>query len=117
MKRSLLTSKSLLAFIALAAAVVTANAGISNIYFGGIPDESIREGNGVLLREVIRGSPAEEAGLRAGDLIVKIGTLTVRSPDELLNALRTQPTGHPIEVTYLREGEEDRTQVVVAPSW
>jgi S1-C subfamily serine protease len=117
MKRSLLTSTSILAFIVFATAVLTTQAGVSSIYFGGIPDESIQEDTGVYLREVVRGSPAEEAGLRAGDMIVKVGRSSVHRTDDLLTALRSQPTGHPIEITYIRHGEENRTRVVLAPSW
>jgi serine protease Do len=42
---------------------------------------------GVLVRSVMKDSPAEKAGLRAGDVIVKVDGAAVSSPNELLKTL------------------------------
>jgi serine protease Do len=44
---------------------------------------------GVLVRSVIKGSAAEKAGLKAGDVITKIGGQKVTSPKDISNALRS----------------------------
>ncbi len=44
---------------------------------------------GVLVRSVTKGSPAEKAGLKAGDVIVKVDGESVTSPREISNTLRT----------------------------
>jgi serine protease Do len=43
---------------------------------------------GVLIRAVVKGSAAEHAGLKAGDVVTKIGEHPVASPLEIRNALR-----------------------------
>lgn len=50
-------------------------------YFG------VSEGKGVLVREVMAGTPAEKAGFKAGDCIVKVGDKSVGSVEELHEAL------------------------------
>jgi len=50
-------------------------------YFG------VKDGKGVLVREVITGSAAEKAGLKAGDVIVKVDAARVGSVEELRSAL------------------------------
>ena len=62
------------------------------------------ERDGVLIREVEAGSPAQVAGLRQGDLIVAFGDHTVAGIDDLHDALvdATLPVG----ITILRGAEE-----------
>jgi serine protease Do len=64
-------------------------------YFG------VRGGEGVLVRQVLHATPAETAGLRAGDVIVKVGNQPVRCSADWRRALHTnQPT---LPVTVVRE--------------
>jgi S1-C subfamily serine protease len=51
-------------------------------YFG------VRKGQGVLVRSVEKGSPAEAAGLRAGDVIVKVNGDHVSCSSEWRHAMR-----------------------------
>ena len=51
-------------------------------YFG-VPD-----GKGVLVTEVMSETPAEKAGLKAGDVITKVGDRAVADSDDLVSALR-----------------------------
>jgi serine protease Do len=46
----------------------------------------IREKQGVVIREVEPGSPADEAGLRAGDVIKKVDDRTIKGMDDYLAA-------------------------------
>ncbi|GAB4108820.1 MAG: hypothetical protein Kow001_07470 [Acidobacteriota bacterium] len=47
----------------------------------------IQESRGVLVMEVLEGTPAEKAGLRAGDVITAVNGKPVDSPEELSSAL------------------------------
>jgi serine protease Do len=61
---------------------------------------------GVLVRAVIKGSAAEKAGLKAGDVITRIGDRKVSSPKEIANALRSLSSTKSVPVTIVREKKE-----------
>jgi serine protease Do len=67
------------------------------------------ERDGVLVRGVETGSPAEAAGIAEGDLLVAAGGRPVGDVDTLHDALRD--VGLPIEITLVR-GTEERTLTV-----
>ncbi len=71
------------------------------------------ERDGVLVRGVEPGSPAEAAGIAEGDLLVAAGGRTIDDVDALHEALRD--TGLPLEVTLVR-GAEERIVTVQAPA-
>ncbi|MCS7080331.1 MAG: PDZ domain-containing protein [Chloracidobacterium sp.] len=66
---------------------------------------------GVLVTEVIPGSPAEKAGIRAGDCLVKIGDRPIRDSRDLARELRRAEAGE-IKVTLVR----DKQSLVVTPT-
>jgi serine protease Do len=53
----------------------------------------IHDGNGVLVRSVEKGSRADKAGLRAGDVIVKVNDNSVHDTDDFTRALRSHNGG------------------------
>ncbi len=75
-------------------------------YFGSIPDFSESAIPGVRITGVRPGSPAENAGLRAGDVIVKFAGVTIRNLDDLSLALRSKRPEDRVDVVYLRNGTE-----------
>ena len=75
-------------------------------YFGSIPDFSESDGSGVRLVGVRPGSPAEDAGLKAGDVIIKFAGSKIRNLHDFLFALRSKRGGDEVEVVYLRRGKE-----------
>ncbi|HEY5487017.1 MAG TPA: trypsin-like peptidase domain-containing protein [Candidatus Limnocylindrales bacterium] len=66
----------------------------------GLPDR-----DGVLVRGVEEGSPAEEAGIREGDLIVSAAGAPISDPDEFHEALEKAGTGK-LSVGLVRGVEE-----------
>lgn len=52
------------------------------------------------------GSPAERAGLRAGDRVVAVGGRQVTGPAELGGRIRAHGPGERVELRVLRDGEE-----------
>jgi hypothetical protein len=82
-------------------------------YFGSIPDFSGSAAAGVLLGGVRPGSPAERAGLQAGDVIVNFAGIAVKNLQDLTFALRTRRAGDRIDITFLRRGKEERTQATL----
>lgn len=60
---------------------------------------------GVLVRSVTKGSAAEKAGIKAGDVIVKVNDVTVNSPSEVTKALRNKE-GSTHTLAVVREKKE-----------
>jgi hypothetical protein len=73
-------------------------------YLGSIPDFTPVP-DGVKLTGVREGSPAEKAGIRAGDVIVRMGEMDVHDLQGLTNALRTYKPGDTVPVVLLRDGQ------------
>src|SRR5512140_1990272 len=74
-------------------------------YLGTIPDYMKTEG-GVLLSGVREGGPAEAAGLKAGDVIVKFDGIRVDNIYDYTYALRSRKPGQSVKITVLRDGKE-----------
>jgi serine protease Do len=66
----------------------------------------LTEAKGVLVGDVIEDSPAEEAGIKRGDIIVKVNDEEVNSPEELQDKIRSIEIGEKVNVEVIREGKE-----------
>ncbi|MFQ5679097.1 MAG: PDZ domain-containing protein [Gemmatimonadota bacterium] len=60
---------------------------------------------GALITEVVEDSPAEKAGLKAGDVILSVAGEEVEDRSDLVRALRDQEAG-PVEVRVMRDRRE-----------
>jgi serine protease Do len=65
----------------------------------------VKNGNGVLVRSVEKGSRADKSGFRAGDVIVKVNDQPVHDTSDFTHALRAH-SGGPTAVTVVREKKE-----------
>jgi hypothetical protein len=83
------------------------------VSFGSIPDFS-RESGGILLSGVMPGGPAEEAGLRQGDLLVELDGETLDTIVDFQGALAAREPGDRVRVKYLREGQSFECDVVLS---
>jgi len=66
----------------------------------------IEERQGALIAEVVKGGPAEQAGLRQGDVVLAYGGKEVADASALRNAVAVTPVGHEVQVTVLRGGQK-----------
>ncbi|MDI6713203.1 MAG: trypsin-like peptidase domain-containing protein [Anaerosomatales bacterium] len=57
---------------------------------------------GAYVQNVVSGSPAEEAGIRAGDIIVRIGKDEIASVEDVFAAVRSHKVGEKVEVEVVR---------------
>lgn len=73
----------------------------------------VQAGKGILVAQVSEDSPAQEAGLRQGDIIVKIGEEPVSDVGGFRNRVAMTPPGSRIELKVLRDGKEKKLQVTV----
>jgi serine protease Do len=69
------------------------------------------ERDGLLVRGVEQGSPADRAGLQRGDLIVALGGRELDSLDGLFGALDAAPSEQPLALRIVRGVEEREVQV------
>jgi membrane-associated protease RseP (regulator of RpoE activity) len=70
-------------------------------------------GKGVLVTEVMEDTPAQKAGLKAGDVIVKVGADSVDTPDELVKAVDAKEGK--ITLSVQRKGVKREVQAELAP--
>jgi hypothetical protein len=70
-------------------------------YLGSIPDLS-QSAEGVTVAGVTDGSPAAEAGLREGDIIVQFAGTKVSNLEDLFTLLQSKKPGDEVEIVVLR---------------
>lgn len=76
-------------------------------YFG------VKDGDGVLITEVEEDSPAEKAGLNAGDVIVGADDEEITDTDDIFDVMSDKEEGDSVKITYLRKGEKHTVPVEV----
>src|SRR5438105_2448968 len=65
------------------------------------------------MASVWKGSAAEKAGLKAGDVITKIGGHKVTRPSDISNALRSLSSTKAVPVTIVRDRKELSVSVTI----
>lgn len=71
-----------------------------------------KNGKGVLVRSVDRGSRAEKAGLRAGDVIVRVGDQQVHDTSDFTHALHSHSAGS-VGVGVIRDRKEQTVTITL----
>ncbi|HVV88757.1 MAG TPA: M20/M25/M40 family metallo-hydrolase [Kofleriaceae bacterium] len=61
---------------------------------------------GLLLSAVVGGGPADKAGLKRGDRIIKIGKDDVRNVQDLMLILEQAKPGTEVDIVFLRDGKQ-----------
>ncbi len=83
-------------------------------YLGTIPDMSGGGvSDGVRITGVRAGSPAEQAGLMAGDVIMAIGAKQIANLYDMTDALRAHEPGDTVVIVSRRDGVERRATTVL----
>lgn len=67
--------------------------------------------DGAMVPEVIDGSPAAEAGLPHGSLIIEADGKTIRSPQDLVRHVLYKEIGDKVTLTYINDGETDEITI------
>ncbi|MBI4485902.1 MAG: M28 family peptidase [Acidobacteria bacterium] len=81
------------------------------VFTGTIPDYAT-EVKGLLLSGVIGGGPADQAGLRKGDVIVEIAGQTIANIYDYTYALEVLKIGERVKVAYMRDGTRMETTLI-----
>jgi hypothetical protein len=93
-----------LTFVKVAAPQMTSRES-TNVYLGSVPDMGAVDVQGVRLSGVRGGTPAERAGLKAGDVIVEFGGRPVKDLYEYTDALNAHKPGDTVQIVVLRDGQ------------
>ena len=72
----------------------------------------VKNGNGVLVRSVEKGSRAEKAGFRAGDVIVKVNDQPVHDTGDFSHAVRSRD-GAAVNVWVIRDKKEQNLNLAL----
>src|SRR5580693_5413233 len=72
----------------------------------------VKNGNGVLVRSVEKGSRAEKAGFHAGDVIVKINNQPVHDTSDFTHAVKSRK-GNTVSVGLMREKKEQNLNLAL----
>lgn len=89
------------------------------IYGGGITPDlqkkyELPTAEGIYIVKVVAESPAERAGIKSSDIIVKFGDVEVTSMEQLIKELRNYEIGEEIGVVILREDQRRTITLVLA---
>ena len=82
------------------------------VSFGAVPDFGF-PGPGVRLTGTVPGSPAEKAGMNAGDTIVRVGSSPIGNLKDFSEILKTLQPGNRVSVTFVRDGAEHTIETEV----
>jgi serine protease Do len=69
--------------------------------------------NGVMIAGVQQDSPAETAGLQAGDIIYEINGIKVSNPQDIVKLILNQVPGNIINVSYLHNSELKKVNIKI----
>jgi serine protease Do len=75
---------------------------------------NIKKGGGVLVNSVFEKQPAYKAGIKVGDIILKIGGAEVNSPNAMIRVVGNVSPGQFVKLDVLRDGEHKTFSVQLA---
>lgn len=84
---------------------------LTNAPFLGVATEDSKQG--AIVEEVTKGSAAEKAGLKKGDVITKIGDDAVFTHDEVTKAVKKHKPEDKVAIVYKRDGKEQKATVTL----
>lgn len=67
---------------------------------------SVITGSGIMVRGVVENSPAQEAGIQPGDIILEVGGQAVHNSADLSNMVNSVEEGTELSLTLLRDGQQ-----------
>ena len=73
----------------------------------------LKQKSGAIIAGVIRGGPADKAGMKPGDILVSIAGKPVRDTTEMLNLVAQLKPGNTAKITVVRNKQEPTLEVTV----
>jgi len=73
----------------------------------------VKENEGTLIAGVIRGGPADKAGVRPGDILIQVNDSKVTDRVAMMNLIAQLPPDKAARLTFLRKGKPITLQVMI----
>jgi serine protease Do len=86
-----------------------------NAAFLGISSKRTDKGGATVI-EVTKGSPAEKAGIKLGDIITKVNDTKIANPDSLYETIHNYKPGDKVKIFFTRAGKEQNVMVTLDKS-
>jgi hypothetical protein len=93
------------------APVASSRASGPQVYLGSIPDMAAGDTPGLRLTGVRVGSPADSAGLKAGDIVVELAGKPVKDLQSYSDALYANKPGDEVDIVVVRDGQRVKVRV------
>ncbi len=74
---------------------------------------NLKDEKGVLIGDVIEGSPAESAGIQRGDVIIEYDGKKIEDPHQLRNMVAGTEPGEKIEITIIRDNKKEVKNITI----
>ena len=71
---------------------------------------------GILITEILKGSPAEQSGLRPRDVITKVNEMQIDAEHPVQSILLRLRPGDKVKLTIIRDGKQQSVDVVLGKS-
>jgi hypothetical protein len=75
-------------------------------YLGRVAMDEGKKGRGCKVEVVVRGTPAQRAGLKPGDVITQVDGKDIRGAEDLHKILAKRKPGRKVQLSVLRDGKE-----------
>jgi len=69
--------------------------------------------SGVLVSSVAKGGPAEQAGIKVGDIITSVDGKSIKDGDDLVNIITERHPGTTAKIGYVRNGQQQSATVTI----
>ncbi len=76
-------------------------------------EKKLEKVKGIYITAIADGGSAEDAGIKVGDVVTKIGNTEINSSGELQEAVAIHRPGDKVFVTYIRDGAEKEAKVTL----
>ena len=87
---------------------------MSNVFLGTIPDYAVQGQKGVPLSGVVKGGPAEKAGVKGGDVVVGLAGQKLENIYDFVRTLNGLKPGEEIEIAVERNGKRETLRITPA---
>ena len=78
-----------------------------------LDDASSKEGLGVAIRNVLQDSPAQRAGLAAGDVLLRWNQVPLQHVRQFIRMVQETPAGTRVDLDILRQGERQTLSATI----